>query len=80
MFILFCLLISLASCLPFLPGMAYALLAGMPAVNGLYMAVFPVLVYVIFCCSRHNSMGQCRLSILFSVRWYLLLTVSNYSL
>ncbi|CAG0918293.1 unnamed protein product [Notodromas monacha] len=39
-------------------GMAYAILSGMPAVNGLYMAFFPVLVYVVFCTSRHNSQGS----------------------
>ncbi|CAG0914346.1 unnamed protein product [Notodromas monacha] len=38
-------------------GMAYSMLAGMPAVNGLYMALFPVLTYILFCNSRHNSMG-----------------------
>jgi solute carrier family 26 protein len=39
--------------------MAYALVAGMPAINELYMAFFPVLVYTIFCTSRLNSMGEC---------------------
>jgi solute carrier family 26 protein len=39
--------------------MAYALVAGMPAINGLYMAFYPVLVYIVFCTSRHNSMGEC---------------------
>jgi solute carrier family 26 protein len=40
-----------------LPGMGHALLANLPPVVGIYMAFFPVLAYVIFGSSRHNSMG-----------------------
>ncbi|KAL0818550.1 hypothetical protein ABMA28_008989 [Loxostege sticticalis] len=38
-------------------GMAYALLAEVPPIIGLYMAFFPVLVYVVFGTSPHVSMG-----------------------
>ncbi|XP_049879425.1 solute carrier family 26 member 10 isoform X2 [Pectinophora gossypiella] len=38
-------------------GMAYALLAEVPAIVGLYMAFFPVLIYVLLGTSPHISMG-----------------------
>ncbi|XP_068142789.1 LOW QUALITY PROTEIN: prestin [Drosophila tropicalis] len=38
-------------------GMAYGLLAGVSAGNGLYMAVFPVLVYMLLGTSKHISIG-----------------------
>lgn len=39
-------------------GMAYALLGNVPAVVGIYMAFFPVLIYTFLGSSRHNSMGN----------------------
>ncbi|XP_043217374.1 sulfate anion transporter 1-like isoform X2 [Amphibalanus amphitrite] len=38
-------------------GMAYALLAGIPAIHGLYMAFFQCLVYAVMGTSRHLSVG-----------------------
>jgi solute carrier family 26 protein len=38
-------------------GMAYSLLGGVPPVVGIYMAFFPVLLYVLMGTSRHVSMG-----------------------
>lgn len=38
--------------------MAYSSLAGVPPIVGIYMAFFPVLVYVIMGTSRHVSMGK----------------------
>lgn len=39
-------------------GIAYSLLAGLDAVNGLYVSFFPVLIYTLMGSSRHISIGS----------------------
>ena len=41
--------------------MAYALLARIPPIHGIYMAFFQVLLYVIFGTSRHVSVGEWKI-------------------
>jgi MFS superfamily sulfate permease-like transporter len=38
--------------------MGFILLANIPAICGIYMAFFPVLVYAVLASSQHNSMGE----------------------
>jgi sulfate permease, SulP family len=38
-------------------GMAYAMIAGLPPVHGLYASLFPVLVYAVLGTSRKNAVG-----------------------
>lgn len=45
-------------------GMAYALLAGMPPIYGLYAGLIPLILYAIFGTSRHLSVGPVALSAL----------------
>ncbi len=42
-------------------AMAYALIAGLPAIYGLYAAILPMLVYAVFGTSRHLTMGPAAL-------------------
>ena len=43
-------------------GMAYALLAGMPPIYGLYAGLVPVLIYVLLGTSMHLSIGPAAIS------------------
>lgn len=38
-------------------GMAYGLLANVPPASGMYMAIFPALVYMVLGTSKHISIG-----------------------
>lgn len=48
-------------------GMAYAMLAGMPPVAGLYASALPVLGYVLFGSSRHLAVGPSALTALLTL-------------
>lgn len=43
-------------------GLAYALLAGLPAIYGLYSAIVPVLIYALFGTSRYLAVGPVAIS------------------
>ncbi len=47
--------------------MAYSMLATLPPINGIYMSVFPILMYTIFGTSRHLTIGKSFLLILFQI-------------
>lgn len=57
-------------------GMAYGMLAGVSAGNGLYMAVFPVLVYMLLGTSKHISIGTFAVASMMTQK--VVLTYSNY--
>ena len=42
-------------------GMAYALLAGVQPVYGLYSCFFPVLLWFVFSTSKHTSVGTIQI-------------------
>jgi MFS superfamily sulfate permease-like transporter len=47
------------------PGLAFAMLASLPAITGLYVAFVPVFAYVVMGTSRHLSVGTshfCRIN------------------
>lgn len=45
-------------CSMHIPGMGHALLAELPPVVGIYMGLYPALVYGFFASSIHNSIGN----------------------
>jgi len=45
-------------------GMAYAVIAGMPPIYGLYAGVIPLLLYPLFASSRHLSVGPVAIDML----------------
>ena len=58
----------------FFLGMAYAMLADLPPIVGLYVAFFPVLIYYFLGTSKHISMGKCSTICYSSIILHLILT------
>ena len=48
-------------------GMAYAMLAGLPPVYGLYVSTIPVIIYSLFSSSKHLSTGPVAITSLLVV-------------
>ena len=57
--ILFCILVDIT-------GLAFAMLASLPPVTGLYVGLVPVIVYMLMGTSRHISQGLCTCNDRFS--------------
>jgi hypothetical protein len=52
-------------------GMAYGMLSGLSAINGLYVSFFPVIIYAFMGTSRHVSIGKSR-QIYFIYKYFLI--------
>ena len=48
----------------FFSGLAYAMLAQIDAISGIYTAFFPVFIYILLGTSRHISMGNILLKLI----------------
>ena len=64
----------------FLPGLAYALLAGVDPINGMYTAFFSPLVYTFLGTSSHISVGEHVKFFVLLLKFYLLKVLINFSL
>jgi len=38
-------------------ALAFSVIAGLPPITGLYASLYPLIIYVVFCTSRHLSIG-----------------------
>ena len=50
-------------------GMAYAMIAGLPPVYGLYAALFPQVVYAFMGTSRQLAVGPVAMDLAYRRRW-----------
>lgn len=58
-------------------SMAYAVIAGLPPIYGLYASLIPLLIYPVFATSRHLSIGPVALDMLILSSGLVLLTESS---